>query len=452
MVKVSVIIPIFNTEKYLNNALDSIINQSLDDIEIICINDGSTDRSLEILEEYKKKDSRIKIVSQTNHGLGYSRNQGLNIANGEYIYFIDSDDSLDHNALNELYNLCETKSLDVVLFKLINVDEDSGRKYPNNYYDMKFLKNIVGDNVFSYKDLGERLYDVAVSIPGKFFKSELISDIRFDESLVFEDNPFFIEVLFKAKRAYFYDKYLYNRLRRENSIVSTFDSSFYDVIPISNSILQITKDYGHYEEFKDKVFNKKIIQTYYRFSLVEDCYKADFFTIIKKDFKSFQNEIENNIQLSPRNKHIFEKALECETYSEFIYSVKLFDANDNVRGLRKNIRKIQGNEIARIDIKNFGDEFNSFEIINNSDVSSSVSYPEWFTNKKGIGLKIESSSGFLNIKLKVINDGKLKLWLRGIDLRNEDNTRIKCLIDYTALKINDEVCLKGHNLYWHDEP
>ena len=452
MVKVSVVIPVYNTEKYLRKALDSIVNQTLKDIEIICVNDGSTDKSLEILEEYKKNDSRIKIVSQTNHGLGYSRNQGLNIANGEYIYFIDSDDTLENNALKELYELCEMKSLDVVLFKLINVDEESGKKYPDNYYDMKFLKDIVGSNVFNYNDLGDRLYDVAVSIPGKLFKSDLISDIRFDESLVFEDNPFFIEVLFKAERVYFYDKYLYYRLRRGNSIVSSFDSSFYDVIPISNRIIEVTKRYGHYEEFKHKVLNKKIEKTYFRFNLVDEVYKADFLTKIKEDFKSFKQEIENDIKLYPINRCIFEKALECDTYKELILSVNLFEANNHINGLTHDIRKIQRNEIARIDIKNFGGESNSLEIIHNSDENSRVSHPKWFTNKDGRGMIIESSSGSLNMKFKVINGGKLKLWLRGIDLRDNENKRIKCLIDFTALKINGETFFDGHNLHWHDDP
>ena len=452
MVKVSVVIPVYNTEKYLRKALDSIVNQTLKDIEIICVNDGSTDGSLELLEEYKDKDSRIKIFSQENQGQGAARNYGLNEVSGKYTYFMDSDDILELNALKELYDICEEKSLDMIIFKLINLDDHTGERYSDEYYEMNFLKEIVADNVFDYTDVGEDLYEIAVSPPGKLFKTDLISDIRFDVGLIFEDNPFFIEMMFKAKRVYFYDKYLYTRIRREDSTVSSFNSSFFDVIPISNRVIEITKKYGHYEEFKHKVLNRKIEKTYFRFNLVDEVYKADFLTKIKEDFKSFKQEIENDIKLYPINRCIFEKALECDTYKEMILSVNLFEANNHINGLRHDIRKIQRNEIARIDIKNFGVESNSLEIIHNSDENSRVSHPKWFTNKDGKGMIIESSSGSLNMKFKVINDGKLKLWLRGIDLRDNGNKRIKCLIDYTALKINGETFFEGHNLHWHDDP
>ncbi len=91
-IKVSVIVPVFNVEAYLNESLDSILNQTLNDIEIICINDGSTDNSLNILETYAKKDKRIKIISKENEGQGVARNVGLDDAQGEYISFVDSDD------------------------------------------------------------------------------------------------------------------------------------------------------------------------------------------------------------------------------------------------------------------------------------------------------------------------------------------------------------------------
>ena len=97
MVKVSVVIPVYNVEDYLRDCLDSIVNQTLKDIEIICINDGSTDNSLEILEHYKSKDERIKVISQENGGISAARNKGIDLASGDYISFIDSDDYIDNN-------------------------------------------------------------------------------------------------------------------------------------------------------------------------------------------------------------------------------------------------------------------------------------------------------------------------------------------------------------------
>ena len=102
MVKISVVIPVYNVEKYLEQCLDSVIAQSFEDIEVICVNDGSTDSSLEILKRYANNDSRIKIISQKNKGAGAARNVGIENAAGEYVYFMDSDDYLNADAFERL--------------------------------------------------------------------------------------------------------------------------------------------------------------------------------------------------------------------------------------------------------------------------------------------------------------------------------------------------------------
>ena len=109
--KISVIIPVYNVEDYLEECLDSIINQTFKDLEIICINDGSQDNSLNILEEYAEKDNRIKIITTKNQGLSAARNRGLENITGDYVYFIDSDDYLELTAFEELYAVSEEKSL-----------------------------------------------------------------------------------------------------------------------------------------------------------------------------------------------------------------------------------------------------------------------------------------------------------------------------------------------------
>ena len=101
----SVIIPVYNVEPYLEQCLDSVINQTYKNLEIICINDGSTDNSLKILEKYQKKDNRIKLINQKNKGLSEARNAGLDVAKGEYIAFVDSDDYLELNAYEEAMNV-----------------------------------------------------------------------------------------------------------------------------------------------------------------------------------------------------------------------------------------------------------------------------------------------------------------------------------------------------------
>ena len=114
MPKISVLIPIYNVEKYLRECLESLVNQTFQDIEFICINDGSTDSSLKILEEYAQKDSRIKIINKENSGYGASMNMGLDAASGEYIGIVESDDFVSSNMFEDLYNLAEKNNADIV--------------------------------------------------------------------------------------------------------------------------------------------------------------------------------------------------------------------------------------------------------------------------------------------------------------------------------------------------
>ena len=113
MIKISVIIPVYNVEKYLRRCLDSVINQTFRDLEIICVNDGSTADSLHIFEEYKKQDDRIILLNQENMGQGNARNIGLKIARGEYIGFVDADDWIDLNFFEKLYEAAKKYDADV---------------------------------------------------------------------------------------------------------------------------------------------------------------------------------------------------------------------------------------------------------------------------------------------------------------------------------------------------
>ena len=128
MAKVSVIIPVFNTEKYIKKCLESLINQTLIDIEIIVVNDGSTDSTMEIVEFYQKKDSRIKILNQTNQKQGTARNNGLKIATGDYIGFVDSDDWIDLNYYEKLYNAALKYDFDIALATNVRTDNKKIKK------------------------------------------------------------------------------------------------------------------------------------------------------------------------------------------------------------------------------------------------------------------------------------------------------------------------------------
>ena len=142
MIKVSVIIPIFNVEKYLKKSLDSVVNQTLKEIEIIAIDDGSTDNSLNILKEYQNTDDRIIIFEQENKGPGEARNLALNHVKGEYVFFLDSDDWIELNTLEKLYNNAIENNCDLVLFDSIEHLPNDELK-PRRFFILDNLKNQV---------------------------------------------------------------------------------------------------------------------------------------------------------------------------------------------------------------------------------------------------------------------------------------------------------------------
>ena len=317
MVKVSVVIPVYNVERYLEECLDSVIHQTLEDIEIICINDGSTDNSLEILEDYAKKDNRIKILNQENQGLSATRNNGLKICQGKYICFLDSDDYLELTALRETYD---------ILFKLINFDENSKKQSSEEYFDMPYLKEIVGDNVFSHKNIGENLYKISVTAHSKLFNRDLIFDMRFPEGLIFEDNVFFTEAIFKSERIIFLDKYLYNRRLRSDSITHSNTERFIDWIDVYNLLIKVTKDYGFYEEYKKVLYYKAISNSHVYFNQTEKKYKEVFFQKLKVDYIQKQAEWEKDNVFKNLSKDlilIFDAAIISNNHNEFEYRVNM---------------------------------------------------------------------------------------------------------------------------------
>lgn len=352
MVKVSIVVPVYNTGKYLKECLDSLVNQTFEDTEIICINDGSTDNSLEVLEEYKDKYFNISIYSQKNSGLSITRNNGIKYSNGDYIYFMDSDDILELNAIEELYNIASENDLDFLIFKLINFSDETKERYPIKYYEMPFLKKWA-DEVFNLEDIGAKALHIAVSAPGKFFKRDFIKDMKFPEHLIYEDNVFFAEAMLRANRVSFYDKHLYNRRIRENSITQKANLKSADAIKIMNLIMELSKKYGVYEEYKYALWDKKIKTSCSRFSKVDEEYKKEFYQLLKEDYLSFEEEyIENKIykKISKKSKYYYESVLNTDEYDIFELNMNLFNAKD------KNQRLKNKNKQLKKDLKHYSKE------------------------------------------------------------------------------------------------
>ncbi len=195
-IEVSIIVPVYNAENYLEKCLNSLINQSLEDIEIICVDDQSTDASLSILDAYAKKDSRIKVFSKKHGGAGAARNLGLINSKGKYILFADSDDWINLKSCEYLYKCAENKKTDIIMFKLINYDDKYDSFYEDDYYNILPLKDFFEGELFFHKNIKDNLFRVAVSTANKFYNRNFLVKIgvKFPEGVMFEDNPFFSNV------------------------------------------------------------------------------------------------------------------------------------------------------------------------------------------------------------------------------------------------------------------
>lgn len=343
MVKISVIVPIYNVENYLKECLESIINQSFIDFEIICVNDGSSDNSYDIIKEFEKKDSRIKIINQENKGLSGARNSGLDICQGEYIYFIDSDDYLELTALEELYDIANENKLDLILFKSINFDDVTGKKFTEEQFELSFLKKNFNKKIFSYKDILDFIFQINVPVWTKFFKRDLIEDIRFEEGLIFEDNLFFMEFIFNANKIYFYDKYLYNRRIRPNSILTSDNSkNKMDVIEIYKLITNNIKEHNYYDLLINKFFVQKTNDINYWYTKVDKSCKEEFFIKIKEDYSYYKEEYENKInfnEINEWNKIIYYNVLNSNNYKEFDNLIKIYKNKKEITKLTNNTNK-----------------------------------------------------------------------------------------------------------------
>ena len=213
MAKVSIIVPVYNVEKYLRKCLDSLINQTLKDIEIICINDGSTDKSLEILEEYKNRDSRIILLNQENSGQSIARNNGIKKATGEYIGFVDPDDWIDLDYYEKLYNAASTNDTDIAVGGIIRVTGIKKKKFLN------FEKETITDNTnlkFELCDVPEKSY-----VWNKIYKTEKLKEIGlvFEKGIFYEDCIFTPQALFYLGKIVTVPNIYYYYLRRGNSTV-----------------------------------------------------------------------------------------------------------------------------------------------------------------------------------------------------------------------------------------
>lgn len=317
----SVIIPVYNVENYLNECLDSVINQTLEDIEIICIDDGSTDNSPHILKEYSKKDKRIKIITKENGGQATARNLGIKEAQGEYIAFVDSDDFIEPTMFEKLYTKAKDNNLDIAMCKITTYDNQTEEIKDNVWYYMLGVFRDFDKDIFNHKDTREFTCHIAVTPYNKIYKTTLLKEnnILFPEGLIFEDEKFFYDTYLRAKRVSIVDEFLYYyRINRKGSTVDTIkDNDFSDIVPISKLIRETFKETDNYEDYKILLSNRFIHLQLARFTQTSQKYKENFFNLLKSDLKevladrTIYDNLESDVKLR------VDKIINSESLNEF---------------------------------------------------------------------------------------------------------------------------------------
>lgn len=284
--KVSVILPVYNVGKYLRQSLDSLINQTLKDIEIICVDDGSTDDSYEILEEYKEKDSRIKVIHKENKGTGAARNDGLRLATGECIGFVDPDDWAKPNMFERLYKEIKEKNLDIVMCMPDGYDEKNVVNAPFPYFVDANFENIIDDRVFNWRDLSPFQYPMCVW--NKLYTKKLFDDnnIDFAEGLDFEDHKVIFGTLLTAERMYFIREKLYvYRFNREGSVLTDNNRRLIDHIKIFDIVENLMKETNTYNILRNDFLTYKIHNILYYYSMIKDEFKSEYYNNMVQSIK-----------------------------------------------------------------------------------------------------------------------------------------------------------------------
>ncbi|MCP1450459.1 glycosyltransferase family 2 protein [Priestia megaterium] len=285
MIKISVIVPFYNQEKFIEKCVLSIMNQTLKDIQIILVDDGSTDKSKEIVEALAKSDDRILILEQKNQGQGIARNYGLNYASGEFVYFLDSDDYLNDNALEVCYKNLINNSAQIITFrvKCFLDDRDFNAKW--NYLYNRTLKHetvLTGQDYFSLTNELEEFY---IPVWLYCFSRELLVENKIDfESYYHEDVPYILSALAVANKIVYIDHEIINRRIHQSSVMNQKKTikhvlGYYSALVACNAIYMGLEEKGR---FKKNVL-KYVKNTFrgLRYA-IQDCEKSEEIEKLRK--------------------------------------------------------------------------------------------------------------------------------------------------------------------------
>lgn len=236
MINLSIVVPIYNMEKRLDKCLNSLEKQTLKNIEVILINDGSTDNSIKVIKKHLKKYPDIyKLINRENRGISASRNEGIKEASGTYIAFVDSDDYVDLDTYEKMYNLIIKNNSDIVVCGIKNVDEN------DNILHYNYLNHV---NVTTLQENPKLVHEIDYGPCNKLFKKSLFKDVEFPLNTKYEDLNTILKVYKKAKKVNYINECLYSYYINNNGETKNINNKVYDIFKILDDVLISFKDEG----------------------------------------------------------------------------------------------------------------------------------------------------------------------------------------------------------------
>lgn len=334
--KFSIIVPVYNVEKYIAECFNSILNQTLQDFEVICINDGSSDNSLEILNSFAKNDKRFIVISQENQGQGVARNNALKIANGEYIVFVDPDDWIEKNMLEEIYKTFKTTNTNVIEFNYQKYNESS--KNDKAISLAKHIKKIYGyklksNSSYNIKNLKKlllykiRLYPWVRAYSNSFIKN---TGAVFSPTKRGEDQLFAFIVLFNAEKIQYLDKILYTYRIRKGSAVNSISNICFGVFKNCELLKDYMINHNLYNQYKESFIQYKIHILSHYYNFIDSKNKEKYISMCKEILN--KEEFEAMMKATKINYNFLEK----------IFSIK----NENKLGTKYKVIRILGIKIT----------------------------------------------------------------------------------------------------------
>ncbi|HGL1727054.1 TPA: glycosyltransferase family 2 protein [Streptococcus pneumoniae] len=324
--KVSVIIPVYNVEKYLRRCLDSVVNQTYKDIEVILVNDGSPDNSKEICEEYVAKYSNIQLINQKNAGLGAARNTGLQYITGNAVTFVDSDDWLELDAIEYYVASMKKSDADIVVTQMIRKKEYFSNEGTNG---TTIKEEVLNQEQFAKKYFKIDGNNIEYYACAKLYKREIAREVKYPVGLFAEDVPAAFGYIIRSQKIFYSTKVTYNYFFNDNSLTAKFTDKDFDLEKIWDLVVEEAKVYGN----EDYILYAKVNRYRIDFNLL--CRIA--LSENKSDIEKYSQEIVDLLGKVKENKKILLKYLPFSRKVIFRLFIVDYTLGRNVLRMFKNI-------------------------------------------------------------------------------------------------------------------